>query len=70
MSITLQAGKRYVNRSGWITPPIQKITDDKYEMYKFGIAPNFVVLHAWTDEGKAPFDKREDDLVAEVEVKP
>lgn len=66
--LKLQAGKRYVTRSGWITPPITKLTDDKNEKYKFGIAPNFMVLHSWTADGTAPFGKKENDLVAEAEV--
>lgn len=67
MSITLEAGKRYVNRSGWITPPLQALGHD---LFKFGITSDIIVLHSWKADGTAPFGKREDDLVAEAEVKP
>lgn len=66
MSINLEAGKRYLTRSGWITPPLKALTHD---VYKFGIAPNFVVLYSWKADGTAsPFNNREDDLVAEATV--
>jgi hypothetical protein len=66
-TITPEVGKRYVTRGGWITPPLQALTHD---VFKFGIAPDFVVLHSWKADGTAPFGKKENDLVAEAEVQP
>jgi len=65
MIITLEAGKRYVNRSGWITPPLQALTHD---VFKFGITSDIVVMHSWMADGTAPYGQKGEDLVAEVEA--
>jgi hypothetical protein len=74
MGIRLEAGKRYVTRSGWITPPMEADPESEYESMKFFCGTNddkcAVGVHAWSETGRY-FKHHEDgaDLLAEhVEV--
>tara|TARA_R110000868_G_scaffold167432_4_gene401763 strand:+ start:147 stop:560 length:414 start_codon:yes stop_codon:yes gene_type:complete len=68
MGLKLEAGKRYVTRAGWITPPIcEDLEADEKGSVRF-YAGDF----SWCDEGTV-FHRGEDrdDLLAEfVEVAP
>lgn len=66
MSIQLEAGKQYISRSGWTTPPLEAIG---HKVFKFGITSNIIVMHSWMIDGTAAWSQKGDDLIAEMEVK-
>ncbi len=68
MGIRLEAGKRYVTRSGWITPPIQEDMEvDPTSSMRFYAGSDSWGSHGGVFHG----GQNEDDLVAEhVDVAP
>lgn len=76
MGLKIEAGKRYVTRSGWVTPPVEADPDSEYESSKFFCGVNddmcAIGVQSWSEEGRY-FNHLEDgaDLVAEfVEIAP
>ena len=70
-TLKLEAGKRYINRQGWITPPLQ--FDDEFEQtYPFVCGTD--EAKSWTPSGKYFSGDEEtgnedsDDLIAEFVV--
>lgn len=68
MGLKLEAGKRYVTRSGWITPPIE----EDVEAESFSSMRFYAGDESWTIDGRVfHVGKDIEDLVAEfVEVAP
>jgi hypothetical protein len=70
-TLKLEAGKRYIMRNGWITPPLQ-FDDELNQTYPFLCGTDFA--RSWTPEGKYFSGDVEtgredtDDIVAEFVV--
>ena len=68
MGLKLEAGKRYVTRAGWITPPIE----EDVEAESFSSMRFYAGDESWSVKGRVFHNSEHpDDLVAEfVEVAP